>query len=224
MPTSKPTRLTRREFIKLSGATSLGIALTACGGAPTSTATFAPTTTPLPTNTPVPTATPTITPTATKTPEPTATPQPTPEGPKVKTLIYDRGSFTGSIESQIGNSSGINEFGRTFLSEKSYLVYVVVQLLFIGTDGGQYAEVWVNPNEKMIFKVDVVRYFNGIRFDEVPLDKVASDSRTAVAVKRTSAITVFSSGNVDAPVLSLENIPQMIKQGYIKVIVLGLHY
>ncbi len=58
MPTSKPTRLTRREFIKLSGATSLGIALSACGVAPTPTATLAPINAPLPTNTLAPTFTP----------------------------------------------------------------------------------------------------------------------------------------------------------------------
>ena len=77
---SNPKRLTRREFIKLSGTTSLGIALSACGVAPTPTATPAPTNTPLPTNTPAPTATlipptttPTLQPTATSTPKPTAT-------------------------------------------------------------------------------------------------------------------------------------------------------
>ncbi|MBI4738592.1 hypothetical protein HY772_03375 [Candidatus Woesearchaeota archaeon] len=77
MPTSKPTRLTRREFIKLSSATSLGIALSACGVAPTPSATLAPTNTPLPTNTLAPTATSTTTPTITPAPTPTSTPLPT---------------------------------------------------------------------------------------------------------------------------------------------------
>lgn len=113
MPTSKPTRLTRREFIKLSSAILLCVVLAACGVAPTPTATLAPTNTPLPTNTLAPTSTPTITPTVTiapsKTPEPTATLQPTPES-KVGTIIFERkneltSSDIGTIEKNSGNDT-----------------------------------------------------------------------------------------------------------------------
>ncbi|MBI5712168.1 MAG: hypothetical protein HZC38_01900 [Chloroflexi bacterium] len=70
----KPTRLTRREFIKLSGAILLCMALIACGAAPTPTAALVPNT-PLPTNIPAPTAT-LIPPTSTPTLQPTSTPVP----------------------------------------------------------------------------------------------------------------------------------------------------
>jgi hypothetical protein len=82
-----PKRLTRREFIKLSSAILLGIALTACGVAPTPTATPAPTKTPLPTNTPAPTATPI--------PTPTITPAPTEVKKRPEDLVRD---YLRSIE------------------------------------------------------------------------------------------------------------------------------
>jgi hypothetical protein len=65
--------LSRREFLQVSGATSLGLMLAACGYAqtPTTVPTSTPssTVTPLPTQTPIPTdtPTPTVTPTATAT-------------------------------------------------------------------------------------------------------------------------------------------------------------
>lgn len=66
-----PKPISRRNFLKLSGTTSLGLALSACGFTP------APTATPTLTSTPLPTTTPTLTPTATVTPTPTNTPTPT---------------------------------------------------------------------------------------------------------------------------------------------------
>lgn len=66
------SKLTRRDFLKLSGAASLGLALSACGIAPTPTS--APTNTLLSTHVLQPTATSTSTPTVT--PSPTATPFP----------------------------------------------------------------------------------------------------------------------------------------------------
>ena len=59
--------LTRRDFLKLCGTSSVGFALAACGVTPTPTATPLPTSTPNPTSTPLPTATPTATSTATAT-------------------------------------------------------------------------------------------------------------------------------------------------------------
>ena len=71
---------TRRDFLKLCGTSSIGLALAACGVTPTPTATPAPTNTPLPTSTPLPTATTILTntpaPTSTATATATATPRP----------------------------------------------------------------------------------------------------------------------------------------------------
>ena len=70
----KPIPLSRRDFFKLSGTASLGLALSACGFTPTPTATHTLTNTPIHTNTSTPTNTPTPTPSA----SPTNTPSPTP--------------------------------------------------------------------------------------------------------------------------------------------------
>jgi len=84
MASDKPKKLTRRDFLKLSGAASLGLALSACGLAPTSTVTPAPTNTPLLTAT----FTPTLSPTSTNTPAPASTPTatPTPRPPTFREL------------------------------------------------------------------------------------------------------------------------------------------
>jgi hypothetical protein len=76
------TQLTRRDFLRLCGTSSIGLALAACGVTPTPTVTPAPTNTALPTSTALLTATTTLTstpaPTSTATPTrtPTATPRP----------------------------------------------------------------------------------------------------------------------------------------------------
>jgi endo-1,4-beta-xylanase len=72
-------QLTRRDFLRLCGASSIGLALAACGVAPTPTSTPTLTPTPVPTNTPLPTNTqlPTATATLTNTPAPTNTSTPT---------------------------------------------------------------------------------------------------------------------------------------------------
>ena len=62
-------QLTRRDFLKLCGTSSLGLALAACGVGATPTTTPAPTNTVLPTSTPFPSATATLT----STPAPTST-------------------------------------------------------------------------------------------------------------------------------------------------------
>jgi GH35 family endo-1,4-beta-xylanase len=69
------TQLTRRDFLRLCGTSSIGLALAACGVTPTPTATPAPTNTALPTSIVLPTTTPTGTATAmpTNTPAPTST-------------------------------------------------------------------------------------------------------------------------------------------------------
>ncbi len=64
--------LTRRDFLKLCGSSSVAALLAACGGTPTPTATPAPTLTSLPTSTPLPTATPTLMNTPAPTPSSTA--------------------------------------------------------------------------------------------------------------------------------------------------------
>jgi endo-1,4-beta-xylanase len=86
-------QLTRRDFLKLCGASSFGLALAACGVAPTPTSTPTLTPTLAPTNTPLPTITqsPTATVTLTQTPAPTntATPTETPTAtatPRLSTL------------------------------------------------------------------------------------------------------------------------------------------
>jgi GH35 family endo-1,4-beta-xylanase len=66
--------LTRRDFLKLLGASSIGLTLVACGVPPTPTATPAPTNTALPTGTALPTATATLTSTPALTSTATATP------------------------------------------------------------------------------------------------------------------------------------------------------
>ena len=76
------TQLTRRDFLRMCGTSSIGLALAACGVVPTPTATPAPTITALPTGTPFPTVTATLTstpaPTITATATATATSTPTP--------------------------------------------------------------------------------------------------------------------------------------------------
>ena len=90
--------ISRRDFLKMGGAASLGLSLSACGFVPTSTllntSTILPTSTnkpastdtPIPTNTltPTPTETTTFTPTATQ----TATETPTPTNTPIRTIIY----------------------------------------------------------------------------------------------------------------------------------------
>lgn len=76
--------LTRRDFIRLCGTSSIGLALAACGVSPTPTATPAPTNTTLPTSTPLPTATLTNTPAPTSTAVATATATLTPRPPTMR--------------------------------------------------------------------------------------------------------------------------------------------
>jgi len=78
MKNPKSLPLSRREFLKLSGTVSLGLALSACGFTPTPTAAPTFTNTPTLTNTPTPTAAPTFTNTPTLTNTPTPTPSATP--------------------------------------------------------------------------------------------------------------------------------------------------
>lgn len=82
MANPKPSSISRRDFLKLSGAASLGLALSACGSTqepsatPRLTNTPRSTATPRPTQTSTPTVTPTRTPTATRTSTLTPTPRP----------------------------------------------------------------------------------------------------------------------------------------------------
>ena len=82
------TRLTRRDFLRLCGTSSIGLALAACAITPTPTATPTPTSTPAPTNTALPTATPTLTntslPTRTATATATVTATATPRPPTLR--------------------------------------------------------------------------------------------------------------------------------------------
>jgi hypothetical protein len=104
---SHSKRLTRREFIKLSSATSLGVALSACGVAPTPTATPAPTNTPLPTNTPAST----VTPLPTSTSSPTATLKPPTLADLARKVGFDVGiSFTYNPPAELHNAELLLNF------------------------------------------------------------------------------------------------------------------
>ncbi len=101
-PEMQASNATRRVFLKLAGASSLGLLLAACGIAPTdtrapaltatSTATITPTDTPKPTlaatSTAEPTQTATATQTAIPTPTPTNTPKPTPTPVRPLPTLY----------------------------------------------------------------------------------------------------------------------------------------
>lgn len=96
-------QLTRRDFLKLCGASSVSLALAACGVTPTPTATPAPTNTPLPTSTPLPTTTatltntpaPTLTPTPTSTSIPSVTPSPKPTPIPAESADFHRKDISG---------------------------------------------------------------------------------------------------------------------------------
>jgi endo-1,4-beta-xylanase len=100
---SMTKRLSRREFLKLSGASSLGLVLTACGIAPTPTAIPTPTNMPVPTGTSTPTntlmPTQTSTATVTKTVTPSVTPSVTvtPHPPTLRELADKRGFRIGTF-------------------------------------------------------------------------------------------------------------------------------
>jgi len=78
MAKQRPKQLSRRDFLKLSGTTSLGLVLSACGfgSTPTPTSTLTNTLRPTQTSTLTRTPIPTDTPKPTQTPKPTATPKP----------------------------------------------------------------------------------------------------------------------------------------------------
>lgn len=113
MPSSNRS-LSRRDFLKLSGTTSLGLALSACGLAPTATTTL--TNTPSPTSSPKPSSTPTITevPTATLTPGP----------PTIRELADAAGiEFGSAISSPLfdENATSFNSIALTSSIHQNYL-------------------------------------------------------------------------------------------------------
>lgn len=100
-------RLSRRDFLKLAGAASLGGILSACGvdQISTPTKTLFPTLTPIPAGTP--TSTPTLTETPTTTPSPTATSSPTPTATPAPITLRD---FASRLGIEIGAASPIGYF------------------------------------------------------------------------------------------------------------------
>jgi len=104
MKNKKPNPLSRRDFLKMSGVTTLGLALSACGliQMPTATSTLIPS----PTNTLIPTETPTATPTLTATPSP----------PTLSNLANDLGVYIGSQASYV-HLRDFPEFKARFKAE-----------------------------------------------------------------------------------------------------------
>ena len=105
-------QLTRRDFIRLCGISSIGLALAACGVAPTPTP--APTNTSAPTNAPLPTAIPTLT--NTPVPTSTATATATPTATATATKTFEQWAQTNmpdtklltSVETQYAKALGID--------------------------------------------------------------------------------------------------------------------
>lgn len=129
-------QLTRREFLKLCGASSVGFMLAACGVASTPTSTPAPTNTFFPTSTALPTATPTLTSTATatRTSPMTATPRveilPTLDGySTILSVDFEDGGY-GPLANLYDNKfkrAGL-DFGITDYPGKGRVYYGIIDL------------------------------------------------------------------------------------------------
>jgi len=91
-------QVTRRNFLRLCGTSSIGLALAACGVTPTPTATPVSTNMALPTSTALPTATPTLTstPAPTSTATATATTTATPKPPTLRSVGEKLGVYLGT--------------------------------------------------------------------------------------------------------------------------------
>ena len=130
-------KLTRRDFLRLSGATSLSLILSACGTSPKPTATLVPTDTPLPTVTFTSTLSPTSTSTPTLTSTPTVAPASTPTLKPPETLR----EYADALGIEFGGSTTIGYF-QSWQPEHTKMMPFFLQNFNLFQDG--WDGLWTN--------------------------------------------------------------------------------